>query len=91
MTFRASALSLDCMVRVLAAVGCAQALMACWLQVALQNFPANDSEHSGRAASVPSQRVALQHQVRSRPLQMPVHAAESGVHDAWCLVQPVTG
>ena len=48
---------------VLAAAGSAQALRACGLQVALQNFPTNDSENTGRASSVPSQSVALQQQV----------------------------
>ncbi len=51
--------------------GCKHLLIACGVQMALQNFPSNDSEPSGRATSVPSQRVALQQQVHPA---VPVHA-----------------
>ena len=55
--------------------GCTQGVDGIYgLQVALQNFPANDSEPSGRASSVPSQGMSLHHQVRYKPSHMPVHA-----------------
>lgn len=70
---------------------CTTAHGVCGLQVALQNFPTNDSDQFGRAASVPSQRVALQHQVPPPDIPIACACFITFVCSAFCLLQPLRG